>query len=113
MRCARIIVAIFGSLFLIALLSVPVVTTASRLRQDPNSNIVIRTTYPRKTTMFLPQYLSTRAHPREGRTVRVRSTQWVATMAIIVILGLFDYVVFCRMLRRGRRPIEQSGHERE
>ena len=102
MSCSRIMVAIIGSIFLIALLSVPVTTTTSKLRQGPNSNIVIRTTYPRNSTMFLPQYLSMRAHPREGRTVRARSTQWIATMAIVLVLGIFDYALFCRMLRRRR-----------
>jgi hypothetical protein len=102
--CARIVAAIFGVLFLIALLAVPVTTSTSRVRQDPSSNIVTRTTYPRKAMMFLPQVLSAGAHRAEGRTVRVRSTQWVATMAIVAVLGLFDYGVFCRLLRRPRRP---------
>jgi hypothetical protein len=101
-------VAIFTSIFLIALLSAPVTTTTSKLRQDPDSNIVIRTTYPRNSTMFLPRYLSMRAHPREGRTVRTRSTQWIATMAIVLILGIFDDALFCRMLRR-RRPGPEHG----
>jgi len=106
--CARIVVALFGTLFLIALLAVPVTTTTSRLRQDPGSNIVTRTTYPRKSTMFLPQYLSARAHSREGRVVSVHSTPWVATMAIVAVLGLFDYLVFCRLLRRTRQAEERG-----
>jgi hypothetical protein len=97
-------VAAFGSIFLIALLCVPVTTTTSKLRQDPDSNIVIRTSYPRNSTMFLPRYVSMRAHSREDGTVRARSTQWVATMVIIAVLGIFDYAVFCRLLRRRPRP---------
>jgi hypothetical protein len=104
--CAKVVAAVFGALFLIALLAVPVTTTTSRLRQDQGSNIVTRTTYPRKATVFLPQYLSMRAHPRQGRTVELRATQWTATMGIIAILGIFDYFVFCRVLRRVRRPEE-------
>jgi hypothetical protein len=102
--CARIVVAVFGAMFLIALLAVPVTTMTSRVRQDLGSNIVTRTTYPRKTTMFLPQYLSVRARPQAGRTVELRSALWTATLGIIAVLGLFDYVVFCRVLRRARRP---------
>jgi hypothetical protein len=102
--CAKIVAAVFGTMFLIALLAVPVTTSTSRVRQDPSSNIVTRTTYPRKATMFLPQVFSARARQGEDRAVRVRSTQWVATMVIIVVLGLVDYGVFCRLLRRPRRP---------
>jgi hypothetical protein len=104
--CARIVAAVFGTIFLIALLAVPVTTSTSRLRQDPNSNIVTRTTYPRKATMFLPRYLSKRAHPDKGGAVELRPVQWAGTMGIVAILGLFDYFVFCRALRRPRRPEE-------
>jgi hypothetical protein len=101
--CAKVVSALFGSFFLIALLSVPVTTTTAKLRQDPDSNIVIRTTYPQNSRMFLSRYLSMKAHSPEGSTVRVRSRAWVATMAIIVVLGVFDGLVFCRLLRRPRR----------
>ena len=80
--CTKTMGAVFGTAFLIALLSVPVTTTTSRTRQDEGSNLVVRTTYPRETSMFLPRYLSTRAHPPAGTTVRLRPTPWVATMAI-------------------------------
>ncbi|NTU51763.1 MAG: hypothetical protein HGA94_04915 [Candidatus Aminicenantes bacterium] len=104
--CARIVAAVFGTMFLVALLAVPVTTSTSRVRRDPSSNIVTRTTYPRKATMFLPQVLSMRARPRPERTVELRAVQWTATMGIIAVLGLFDYFVFCRVLRRARRPEE-------
>jgi len=98
--CAKVVAAVFGTLFLIALLSVPVTTRTSQERQDAESHIVIRTTYPRNTTMFLPGYLSAKARPRDSGNIRVRSAQWIGTMAIALILGIFDYLVFCRMLRR-------------
>jgi len=104
--CAKVVAAVFGTIFLIALLAVPVTTTTSRLRQDQGSNLVTRTTYPRKATVFLPQYLSMRARPRRGGTVELRATQWAATMGIIAVLGIFDYFVLCRVLRRRRRPEE-------
>jgi hypothetical protein len=107
--CAKIIAAIFGTLFLIALLAVPVTTTISKLRQDQGSNIVTRTTYPRKTTMFLPQVLTAGAHRNADRAVRIRSTQWIATMGIILALGILDYGVFCRLFRRTRRPDDEPG----
>jgi hypothetical protein len=107
--CAKIVAGVFGTLFLIALLAVPVTTTTSRVRQDPGSNMVTRTTYPRKGTMFLPQVLSAGARRDGSGTVRVRSTQWIATMAIVFVLGWFDYGVFCRLLRRPRRPDEEPG----
>jgi hypothetical protein len=106
--CARIVAAVFGTMLLVAFLAVPVTTTTSRTRQDQGSNIVTRTTYPRKATVFLPQYLTARARPRQGGTVELRATQWTATMGIIVVLGLFDYFVFCRVLRRARRPEEDQ-----
>jgi hypothetical protein len=109
--CAKIVAAAFGTMFLVALLAVPVTTSTSRVRQDPGSNMVTRTTYPRKATMFLPQVLSARARRGEDREVHVRTTQWVATMAIIAVLGLFDYGVFCRLLRRPRRPDDEPGPE--
>jgi hypothetical protein len=104
--CAKAVLAVFGSFFLVALLSVPVTTTTSRTRQDKGSNLVVRTTYPREATMFLPSYLSMRAHSPAGTTVRLRPTPWVATMAIVVVLGLVDYIFFCRLLRLGRRKAE-------
>ncbi len=111
--CAKAVLAVFGSFFLIALLSVPVTTTTSRTRQDEGSNLVVRTTYPRETAMFLPQYLSMRARPPAGTTVRLRPTPWVATMAIVVVLGLVDYVFFCRLLCWGRRRAQESEPDAE
>ena len=104
--CARIVATVFGTMLLVAFLAVPVTTMTSRTRQDQGSNLVTRTTYPRKATMFLPQYLSARARRQPGRTVELRATQWAATMGIIAVLGLFDYFVLCRVLRRARRPEE-------
>src|SRR5512137_306342 len=87
--CARIVAAVFGLGFVIALLAVPVTTTTSRLSQEKGSNIITRTRYPQKATMFLPSYLSARAHPRPGRTVEMLFAQWIATMAIVAGLGVF------------------------
>jgi hypothetical protein len=85
---------------MIALLSVPVTTRTSQDRQDPQSNIFVRTTYPRNTTMFLPGYLSAKARTADSGNIRLRAAKWIGTMAIALILGIFDYLVFCRMLRR-------------
>lgn len=101
--CAKLFLAVFGSLFLIALLAVPVTTKTSQLRQDRESNIVVRTTYPKNSTMFLPHYMAVRARSSDDANVHVRSTQWVGTMAIVAVLGFFDYFVFCRLIRRRRR----------
>jgi hypothetical protein len=100
--CAKAVLAFFGSLFLIALLAVPVTTRTAQLRRDSSSSIVFKTTYPRKETMFLPSYLAARSHSKNAAAVKVRSAQWTGTMAIIAVLGVFDYVVFCRLLRRRR-----------
>lgn len=108
MNCTRFVIALFGSLFLLAFLFVPCTTTTSSLRTDPYSKVVIRTTHPRNSHIFLPQYLAMKSQPREGRTVHVRSFQWSAFMIIIAVLGLFDYAVFCRLLRRTRRPSDSS-----
>jgi hypothetical protein len=107
-RCAKFVIALFGSLFLLAFLFVPCTTTTSSLRTDPTSKVVIRTTHPQNSHIFLPQYLSLRAHPKEGQAVRARSFQWSAFMIIVAVLGLFDYAVFCRLLRRTRRPDSSS-----
>jgi len=104
--CAKLFLMVFGFLFLIALLSVPVTTKTSQLRQDPESHIVFKTTYPRNSTMFLPHYMSARARSSVGTDIHVRSAQWIGTMAIVAVLGVFDYVVFCRLMRRKRRPVE-------
>jgi hypothetical protein len=106
--CAKFVIALFGSLFLLAFLFVPCTTTTSSLRADPIFKVVIRTTHPQNSHIFLLQYLSLRAHPKEGRTVRARSFLWSAFMIIVAVLGLFDYAVFCRLLRRTRRPDSSS-----
>jgi hypothetical protein len=101
--CAKAVLALFGSLFLIAFLAVPVTTRTSQVRQEKTSNLIVRTTYPRNVNMFLPQYLAAKADPARGRDIRLRSAQWTGTMAIIAFLGIFDYVVLCRLWKR-RRP---------
>jgi hypothetical protein len=101
--CPRTVLTIFGLLFLIALLAVPVVTTESRLREDPVTKIVTRTTFPRNTTMFLPRALTSGGRNDAAGAVRVRAAQWAATLGIVAFLGLLDYGLFCRLLRR-RRP---------
>ena len=109
--CAKFVIALFGGLFLLAFLFVPCTTTTSSLRTDPYSKVVIRTTRPRNSRIFLPQYLFMSFHPQEGRTVRARSFQWSAFMIIVVVLGLFDYAVFCRLLRRTRKKPEGAGDD--
>jgi hypothetical protein len=110
-RCARFVLGVFGPLFLAALFFVPCTTTTSSFRTDPHSQVVIRTTHPRNSYILLPQYVSMKAHPEEGRTVRARSLQWSAFMIIIAVLGLFDYAVFCRLLRRTGRPAGGAGSD--
>jgi hypothetical protein len=100
--CPRIVLGFFGTLFAITLLSVPVTTRTSQVRQDKSSNLVVRTTCPRNTNMFLPRYLAFKAHPERSQAVQLRPAQWIGTMAIIAVLGVFDYIVFCRLLRRRR-----------
>jgi len=84
--CAKIVLAVFGGLLLIALLSVPVTTTESSFRQDKGSLLIFRSTYPKNSTMFLPSYLAAKANAKEG-TLRLRSAQWLGTMAIILGSG--------------------------
>lgn len=100
--CAKLVLAVFGSLFLITLLSVPVTTTSSRTRQDQGSLLVVRTTYPRKGRMFLPAYLTMGREARLARGVSVRTTQWVVPLAIMFVLGVVDYFIICRLLWRPR-----------
>ncbi|MBN2264614.1 MAG: hypothetical protein JW775_02250 [Candidatus Aminicenantes bacterium] len=108
--CAKIVLAVFGSLFLITLLSVPVTTTSFETRQDQGSNLIFRTSYPRKGRMFLPAYLAARARAgEEGRPVRLRAAQWIVPMAIVFVLGVVDYFFVCRLLWRPR----QDGTEAE
>jgi len=109
--CAKVVLAFFGSLFVIALLSVPVTTRTTRLRQDPDSNMVFKTTYPRNSTMFLPRYLSVKSDPHKEHDIRVRSAQWLLTMVIIVVLGVFDRFLVCRLFRRPRRQEGGPGQE--
>jgi hypothetical protein len=108
--CGKAVLAVFGLLFLIALLAVPVVTTTSTLRQDPGSLIVFKMTYPRNSTMFLPSYLARKGHPAGGGVVRLRAAQWVGTMAVVALLGVLDSLAICRLFRRraARRPPEKD-----
>ena len=101
--CAKIVAGFFGAVFLITLLSVPVTVRTTQVRQEKNSNLVFRTTYPRNANMFLPRYLGAKTDPARSQEVKLRSAQWIGAMAIVAVLGLFDYVVFCRLLRK-RRP---------
>ncbi len=106
--CAKIVAAVFGSLFLIVLLFVPVTTSVSKTRRDQGSDLVIRTSYPKKGTLFLTDYLSMDGEERRARGVRLRSTEWFAPMAIVLVLGVFDYFVFCRLLRKRRRAVDEA-----
>lgn len=103
--CTRIALAAFGGLFLIAFLAVPVTTSETVVRQDPGSPLVFRTTYPKNATMFLPSYLAAKGRAQ----VRVRSAQWLGTMAIIIVLGVFDSLVLCRVWRRRRTHEPDEG----
>ncbi len=100
--CAKLVLAVFGSLFLITFLSVPVTTTSSKTRQDQGSLLVVRTTYPRKGRMFLPAYLTMGREARQARGVSIRTTEWIVPMGIMLVLGVFDYFVVCRLLWRPR-----------
>ena len=106
--CAKVLLAVFGGLFLIALFSVPVTISTTGLRQDPGSPLVFRTTYPRNTTVFLPSYILKKARRGESGKVTLRSAQWLGTVALVTFLGLFDYVVFCHLGKRKRPEPEES-----
>jgi hypothetical protein len=99
-RCSKVVLGFFGALFLITLLSVPVTTRTSQIRQDKSSNLVVRTTYPKNSRMFLFTYLSAKGRSDGKAAVHLRSTLWIATVAIVAILGIVDYLVVCRLLRR-------------
>jgi Na+/melibiose symporter-like transporter len=101
--CAKAVLALFGGLFLIALLAVPVVTMITAERQSPGSRVVYRITYPKRSTMFLPSYLAGQGRPGPAGEVRLRTAKWTGTMAIVAVLGIFDYFVVCRLLRRRAR----------
>lgn len=106
--CAKLVGAVFGALFLITLLAVPVTMSVSRTRQDQGSNLIIRTSFPRKATLFLPAYLAMGREARLARGVHIRTTQWVVPMGIMLVLGVFDYFVVCRLLWRPRPEEPES-----
>ena len=99
----------FGALFLIALLSVPVTTRTTRLRQDPASLVAFKSTYPRNSRMLLPRDLAWTADPKKAPEVWLRAAEWLGTMAIITALGLFNFAVVRRLLPRPVGPVPPWG----
>jgi hypothetical protein len=115
-RCSKAMAGFFGTLFLIALLFVPCTSSRTSIRLDPYSHLYIRTTIPARAYVFLPQYLALKSRPPDRGKITSLSFQWVASMIVVAVLGIMDYLVFCRFLirsRRGSRAGRRSDADRE
>lgn len=108
-RCTKVVVGLFGGLFLLALIFVPCTTTTTTLRLDPYSRVYIRTTIPKNSHVLLPRYVLQKSTAQDRDKIHVRSFQWVAFMLLIAVLGTLDYLVFCRYFMRRGRPSDPAG----
>jgi hypothetical protein len=110
-RCTKVVVGLFGGLFLMALIYVPCTTTTTTLKLDPYSRVYLRTTIPKNSYVLLPRYILQKSRAQDRDKIHARSFQWVAFMVLIAVLGTFDYVVFCRYFGRRRRQADPGGPE--
>jgi hypothetical protein len=106
--CTKAVAGIFGALFLVALLFVPCTSTRATIRLDPYSHVYIRTTIPTHSYIFLPQYLALKSRLPDHGGITRRSGQWIASMLVVIVLGIMDYLVFCRFLSRSGRRLRHG-----
>jgi hypothetical protein len=106
--CGKRILAGFGLLLAAAILAVPyreadvVVTQEGR-----RATFATRTTTVNEGYMFLPRFLKRRGDwssplTRAERHTALRTGLYTAEIGVVIILGIGDYLIFCRWLRRRR-----------
>lgn len=116
--CKRSILLIFGALLFIAILIVPYNSTHVSFKTDPYSRDKLRITTKKSGYLFLPHYLSLRSRksqPLKAKSYWSRdedigwdlyefnSNLFIIEIAIIMLAGGFDYIIFCRVLLRHKR----------
>lgn len=110
-RCAKVVIGVFGCLFLMAVIFVPCTTTTTTLRLDPYSRVYLRTTIPKNSYVLLPHYILQKSRVQDREKIHARSFEWAAFMILIAVLGTFDYLVVCRYFRRTGRRADPAGRE--
>lgn len=108
-HCAKNIVLIFGILFLLAVLIVPYNSSHVSFELDSRSKDILKVTKNQSGYIFLPTYLILRARMNSDDETRdfyhLNTVLFAAEIVLILFLGLLDYFLFCRFLRK-RRKIE-------
>lgn len=108
-HCAKNIVLIFGILFLLAVLIVPYNSSHVSFELDSRSKDILKVTKNQSGYIFLATYLILRARMNSDDETRdfyhLNTVLFAAEIVLILFLGLLDYFLFCRFLRK-RRKIE-------
>ncbi len=106
-HCTKNIVLIFGILFLLAVLFVPFNSSHVSFELDSRSKDVLKVTQKKSGCIFLPTYLKHRARMDSDEETRdfyhLKSALLAAEIGLILFLGLLDYFLFCRFLRKRRK----------
>ncbi len=108
-QCTKNIVLIFGILFFLAVLFVPYNSSHVSFELDSRSKDVLKVTQKKSGYIFLPTYLIFRAQMDSGDETRdfyhLNTVMLAAEIVLILFLGLLDYFLFCRFLRKRRKIV--------
>lgn len=110
-HCTKNIVLIFGILLLLAVLFVPYKSSHVSFELDSRSKDILKVTKNKRGYIFLPSYLILRARMDSDDETKdfyhLNISLLAAEIILILFMGLLDYFLFCRFLRK-RRKIEED-----
>lgn len=103
--CTRKILLIFGILLIFALLFIPYRSTHIKYQVDPHSFASYKITSHKSGYMFVFKYLKHKPNKKsvpgtDQDSYFLNKTLFLIELIIIIVLGPFDYVLFCIVLRK-------------
>ena len=106
-KCTKNILKIFGSLLILAILFVPYYSTHVKIKNKfgPYSGIKEKTTSKKNGYMFVFQLLKKREVKSDYaevsyETYSLNTKVYITEIAIIIFLAVFDYFIFCILLKK-------------
>ena len=103
--CTRKILLIFGFMLLLILLFIPYRSTHIKYQINPHSLANYKITTHQKGYMFVFKYLKAKSNeisdPENDQDIySLNNTVFLIEIFIIIILGPFDYFLFCEVLKK-------------
>jgi len=108
--CSQKILLIFGILLIFVFLLIPYRSTHIKYKVDPHSLVKYKMTTHQSGYMFVFKYLKLKSNKKsvpgtDQDSYFLNKTLFLIELIIIIVLALFDYFIFCFVLRKRKSAL--------